>query len=507
MCGGSHRLLKQAGPGLRRLVWVLVLCSLTLSGRAGAQGLEAARDDQINRLRLYILDAIQPSGLVRDSVVLNGSSFHPASPDAAGFALVGLAALDHVDKFAAAESRVLKILRAYAGETAGVNPDRSADGHFIHWMDTSDGSRASGGWPVEYTPIGSALLIAGAQFARNHFTDNDEIAALADELTNTVDFNAAIHPSLDGSIYLTMNQNGGGSSANPVRPWNEYMLVESLALKQPNNDRAVAVLDDWLDVSNLPKRSYMGIETLTDNPGAFAPAFWVQQMQFFNGDFRYDAGFQTYLENQRAADDLYSTIALGESSRYGLTAGLRPPLPLEDPPVDRYHADRIEDHPNDVFSPEAVTAWGDMDAFLDFYNNQFPTSDPRYKYGVVRESAVQPDWVPFDAGLVDHLFLLFGLIESIDADFFAERVFVPYIPGDFDDNGVVAGPDFLEWQMGIDDHYDAADLDDWESNYAFDYLAATPVGHSVPEPATLAIAVGALLLTVSASRARARQLE
>ena len=149
------------------------IAAVLLGGLAGgatyAQDLNAARDDQINRLKNYVVDAIMPSGLVRDSLVLNGSSFHPATPDAAGFALVGLSALDHLGKLPDAEQRAINILSAYAGQTPGVAPDRSADGHFIHWMNINNGSRASGGWPVEYTTIGSALLVAGAQFARNHF--------------------------------------------------------------------------------------------------------------------------------------------------------------------------------------------------------------------------------------------------------------------------------------------------------------------------------------------------
>ena len=107
-----------------------------------------------------------PSGLVRDSLVLNGSSFHPATPDAAGFALLGLSALDHLNKLPDAEQRVVNILNAYAGHTPGVNPDRSADGHFYHWLNIANGSRAAG-WVDGYTTIGSALLVAGAQFAHN----------------------------------------------------------------------------------------------------------------------------------------------------------------------------------------------------------------------------------------------------------------------------------------------------------------------------------------------------
>src|SRR5678815_296356 len=90
-----------------------LLLTLALTATVSAQDLNTIRDDQINRLKNYVLDAIQPSGLVRDALVLNGASFHPATPDAAGFALVALSALDHLDKLPDAETRVENIPVSY----------------------------------------------------------------------------------------------------------------------------------------------------------------------------------------------------------------------------------------------------------------------------------------------------------------------------------------------------------------------------------------------------------
>lgn len=459
------------------LLPICVLLALCCS-EGLAQDLDAARHDQIARLQNYVLDAIQPSGLVRDSLVLSGSSFHPATPDAAGFALVSLSAFDHLGTLGNAEQRVEQILSAYAGHTPGVNPDRSADGHFLHFIDVNNGSDPPG-WDDSYTPIGSALLVAGAQFASRHFSDNQTIASLAQELTDSIDFNAAIHPDLDGRIYLDMTKAGGGAGG-AVRPWNEFMLVESLALRQENNDRALAVQDLWLDVDNLTKR--MG--TLTDSQFDYAPAFWVQQMHFFNGDFRNSPDFEYYFERHRFVDKLYSSNVLGEEFRYGLTAGVSP---------QGYNADRIGDHPNDVFSPEAVAAWGDMEAFLEFYNSQYPTSDPRYRYGLLRESAAQPNWVPNDTGLVDHLFLLFGLVESIDGDFFADRLSAPFQLGDFSADGDVDGEDFVLWQRGLSTPLDTADLADWQSNLGSGFIAPSSAV-SVPEPTAIVLLAGLLPL-------------
>jgi hypothetical protein len=483
---------------VRRLLIVIALFlvqSLVLS--AAAQDLNAVRDDQIDRLKNYVLAAIQPSGLVRDSVVLNGSSFHPATPDAAGFALVALSALNHVGRFtdAEAEQRVVNVLSAYAGQTPGVIPTRSADGHFIHNMNEATGAPAPCCWDASYTPIGTALLVAGAQFARNHFPENTTIAALTNELTHSVNFNNAIHPSLNGGIYLDMGAAGGGTGGT-VSNWNEFMLVESLALREVNNSRALAVKHRWLDTDFIPKKSYAGIPTLTDNASNFAPAFWVQQMQFFNPDFRLNDEFQEYFENQRDADKLYSETQLGETFRYGLTAGLVP-----EPEV--YHADRIFNHPHNVFSPEAVAAWGDMETLLDFYNQQIPTTNAAYQFGMVRVSQEQPGWKPADAGLVDHLFLLFGLVESLEPDFFVERMFAALEPGDYNADGSVDVDDYALWKSKFgstihlaadgngDGKIDAGDYTVWR-----DHFAGGPGSQSVavPEPGGVSW-VSALALT------------
>ncbi len=474
------------------LVALAFIC--TLVSCAAAQDLNAVRDDQINKLKDYVLAAIQPTGLVRDSVVLNGNSFHPATPDAAGFALLALSALNHVDKLPDAEQRIVDVLSAYAGHTAGVVPDRSADGHFVHFMNVNNGTYASG-WDHSYTPIGTALLVAGAQFARNSFPDNPTIASLSDELTHSVNFNNAVRS--DGRIYLDMGKAGGGTGGT-LTTWNEFMLVESLALREADNSHALAAKHKWLDTDFIPKKSYAGIPTLTDNVNNFAPAFWVQQMHFFNGDFRGSADFETFFRNQQLVDQAFSgnvlPFGLGEEFRYGLTAGVSP---------QGYNADSISNHPNNVFSPEAVAAWGDMDTLLQFYATQVaPSTDPRYKYGMTLVSQTEPSWIPSDAGLVDHTFLLFGLVESLDPNFFANRMFPALTPGDYNADGTVDVADYNYWKStfgsttllaadGNNDHrIDAADYTIWRKNYSGGAGASSV---AVPEPASVALVL--LVLT------------
>jgi hypothetical protein len=467
---------------IRRFLSVLLLIHV-LAAAASAQDLDAIRDDQINRLRSYVVDAILPSGLVRDSLVLSGNSFHPATADAAGFALLALSALDHLDKLPDAEERVETILSAYAGQRPGVMPERSADGHFMHFLNVNTGGPAGGGWDASYSPISTALLVAGAEFARNHFAGNSAIASLTQQLNDNIDFDAAIHPNLAGGVFHNMTKAGGGAGG-VATPFNEYMLVHSLALREEDNARALAVKHRWQDPSFIPKRSWAGIPTLTDNPSTFASAFWVQQMHFFNGDFRHSPEFESYFRNHQLADQQYSSGLEGAEFRYGLTAGVSP---------GGYHADRILNHPENVFSPEAVAAWGDLETMLEFVAAQPPDSDPRYRYGLVRESGKQPSWIPSDTALVDHLFLLFGLVESLDPNFFRDRMFPGLDAGDFNADGIVDALDYDLWRSTFgsrtrlsadanqNDVVDAADYVIWRRAVG----PATPqVPSNVPEPAT-----------------------
>ena len=137
----------------------------------------------------------------------------------------------------------------------------------------------------------------------------------------------------------------------------------------------------------------------------------MHQQHFFNTDFASNADFEMYFRNQRQADQLYCATSLSQAYRYGLTAGVDP---------TGYFADCINNHHN-VLSPEAVAGWGDVQTMLEFVQDQPPTSDSRFRYGLTRVSAADPNWLPSDAALVDHLFLMFGLVESVNPSFFRQR--------------------------------------------------------------------------------------
>lgn len=369
---------------------------------------------QLQRLSYYTTSATLANGLVRDAIPYSplGTPFHAATPDAAGFALMALAVADHFAIIPDAEARAQAILAAYSGHRQGVSPARNALGHWRHWLDINTGGPAAG-WPTEYTTIGSAILVSGALFAKNHFSHNPTIAAYAEEMRATLHLDPAIHPSLDGRVAVATD--AAGNAQGYLVPWNEYMLCVSVALRESGATRAPGVVSRWLVPANLPKRYYPSFSTdnptLTDNVGAYAPAFWVHQSHFLNADFSTNADFEALMASHQRADRLYCGTTLTQTYRYGLTAGVSP---------GGYTADAIFNHQN-VFSPEAVGAWGDIGGLLEFAQDQPPFSDSRYRFGLVRVSSVQPAWIPNDAALVDHLFLMFGIAEHLDPMFFRQR--------------------------------------------------------------------------------------
>jgi hypothetical protein len=115
---------------------------------------------------------------------------------------------------------------------------------------------------------------------------------------------------------------------------------------------------------------------------------------------------------------------------------------------------------------------------------------------------------------VDHLFLLFGLVESLEPDFFADRMFPALAPGDFNADGNVDELDYTLWKskFGSTTHLaadgnmngviDAGDYSVWRDN-----LSGGAGGQAlgVPEPAVAGL-LGPILL-VLAIRSRLRRTD
>ncbi len=403
---------------------------------------EAMRESQLRRLTRFALDSVADSGLVRDGLPLRptGGAGFPATPDAAGFVLATLAGAEHAGVLdsTTAQDTIERILRAYAGLTPGVNPVRSTNGFWIHFMDPATGGFPGGGWDTAYAPISAALFVSGAMIASNHFPQNAAIDQLAHDLYNSVAFDDAIQAG-SGRIYLSVGANGTGDTTNfgLLSNWNEYALVVSLALRQADHDAAETHRDLWLDAATVPTASFLGLEMPAQAPGVFAPAFWVHQSHFFSPDLSFDPAWETFFENHRLADRAFCTQNLGQTYRYGLTAG---------PSPSGYEVASIFGT-QQVFSPSAVGAWGDTGRLLDYLANQPAEASITSRYGLLREWSLDPMWRPNTVASVDHGFLGLGLIESFDPMFFKDRLDfgAPPCATDLNNDGEIGILDLLEY--------------------------------------------------------------
>jgi hypothetical protein len=99
--------------------------------------------------------------------------------------------------------------------------------------------------------------------------------------------------------------------------------------------------------------------------------------------------------------------------------------------------------------------------------------------------------IPPDAGLVDHMFLLFGLVESLDPNFFTDYMIPGLAPGDYNADGVVDQADYTYWKSTFaltnrlaadgsnSNQIDGADYVVWRKQLAG---AGFEAGNGVPEP-------------------------
>ncbi len=189
-------------------------------------------DDLRHRAFLFFIEQSDPgTGLVRDRAhtrggVETGYNHDAASIAATGFGLTAFSiGAEHgwIPR-AEARRRVLTALRFFA------NRAPSEHGWFYHFMDAHTGERV---WKCEISSIDTALLLAGILTARQYFSNDREIASLADTIYQRVDFQWM----LNGDRYLLDMGWHPESGFIPLR-WScyrELMILYLLAIASPNH--------------------------------------------------------------------------------------------------------------------------------------------------------------------------------------------------------------------------------------------------------------------------------
>ena len=272
---------------LLRLSFLTVLAALAAWAPAApalAAELSAADEQFLEDLSrasfLYFAENSDPgTGLVLDRARADGSpaegpNASVASSASTGFGLSALCVAAARGWLPAPEAaaRARKTLEFFAGKAAHKR------GWFYHWMDARTGARA---WNSEISTIDTALLMGGVMTARQCFSGDRKITALADKIYSRLDFRWMLNGDKELLSHGWTPEKGFLASR-----WEEHseaMLLYLLGLGAPSGPLPASSWRAW----KRPTVTYGDFKYISGSPPLFLHQYshvWVD----FRG--RDDAG-------------------------------------------------------------------------------------------------------------------------------------------------------------------------------------------------------------------------
>lgn len=346
------------------------------------------------------------NGLYRDRLRIDGVPEGPASVATVGMGLISLCIGNRMGLAENAATDAKATVRTMLGFTQA----RNATGYYYHFIDMETGNRAGNS---EFSSIDTAILVSGALFAASCLGGDAELDSLVVVLWESIDWSQAIADPAIGAIYLEMLADGSGRPGSLTLPFNEYMLVAWLA-KLADSTGTGAATELWerhyASADSLPTSSFAGQVVLTDRPGAFLSSFVIQAPYYLCHSFTTSAAYRGFMRSARSADRAWwqqSTTALGHE--WGLGAGSARSV--------GYHADAINDNPDQIVSPHIVAGFLPVDSSgMSDLNTHAATRSRavRTLVGVSgrllwRYSVSDPGWSPREVQGIDYAYLMLGL--------------------------------------------------------------------------------------------------
>lgn len=365
------------------------------------------------------------NGLYRDSKVLNGNDYHPASSAAVGAGIIAevIAYQEGWNAYSTTTDHILASLKTVTGHNPDLNFMTNASGYPLHWFNILTGDTL---WKVEYSTIDAAILTAGALFAKEAFCENDSIVHYADLFWNSIDWSKAIDDPQSGSIYRLMKEDGEGIPGEVTLPFNEYMLVAWLAMNQANGhpDSAATLLwnNHYADPHHLPTISYQGTDLLTDHPDNFLSSFVPQFSYFYCNYFTTNTTYLDFLTQARLADSIWWAVNVPNNAyRWGLGAGHCPVDP-------GYCVCAVGDDSLQIYSPPIIAGFlpvypeaaQDLLQLHESGEATFTLPVETQREVLWRRSLTQPAWISDQIQLIDFATMLFGITEHLRPGFFAQ---------------------------------------------------------------------------------------
>lgn len=357
----------------------------------------------------------EPDGLVHDAYY-QGFESERASMANCGIAMMAYAINYELGRDPKAGDKVLNLLRACNGKLSGVKPERHSSGFFMHFIDVKTGEGYS-----EYSTIDTSILVSGALCARNVF-DDPRIRAEADELWNSIDWDAAVaRPDSSSPRFYQTGRQMDGVDGGTLSMFNEYILLAWFCQHYEDETRGDDARENIMpDLAQLPKAVYRNRVLLQDQHKGLTPSFLVQ-FPFYMSDLCGNELYFSYAAAQGVADRETGIARNGIRTGWGTGPGSTP--------LRRYSVDAIAKNSENVASPRIIAGFIPVlpvaaeDLYLRWKDrrNRMETD-----FGMVLPRFVPGDgWKPYRLAGVDFSCLLFGLAAhhpEVGLDFFKRNL-------------------------------------------------------------------------------------
>jgi hypothetical protein len=357
-------------------------------------------------------------GLYRDRLRFEGTNDAPASVATTGMGLISLCIGSRMGMIENAAEDTKTTVRTMLG----LGQSRNESGFYYHFVDMETGSRVGNS---EYSSIDTAILVSGALFAASCLAGDHELDSLVLQLWESTDWSRAVADPETGGIYLEMLEDGAGKPGSITLPFNEYMLVAWFAKLEDQTGTGPAT-DLWqhfyANADSLPTSTFAGHPVLTDRPGAFLSSFVIQFAYYLCHPFTTGEQYVAFMRSAELADRAWwrqSTQAM--DYEWGLGAGMARSV--------GYHADAINDNPDQIVSPHIVGGFlpVDTNGMSDLRKQSTASGGAvRSIAGVTgsllwRYSVSDSLWVAEEIQGIDYSSMMLGLVAYILGSSFIEE--------------------------------------------------------------------------------------
>ncbi len=390
-------------------------------------------------------------GLIYDRYLLNqGTNVGPISVGSTGFGMIAVCIgceLGLTSKQDAVRL-TLETLESLLGERDGFTPKRSnRTKFFAHFLNPDTGALAYE--TTEISTIDTAIMAAGAMFARNYLKD-PTVTQKTNSLVRGIHWGAAF--GSNEWVCMVMNPDTGNPDwSKGTKPFNEYYILAYVGKvveeEMKKSGPATAYFNKYysnppqsLRAAGAANKSYWGYNVWSDSQTHFASSFQVQFCYYLSKFFQTSPAYQNIFNQSAAADWKYFQNVFASSAnvvtkyapfQWGCGAG-------EYPPPKRYFAAAIENNDKLVYSAPIVAGFFPADSVISslqpefvnieetlkqLYTNNVCTFNADGKKVLWRRSLLDKGWRPNIIQSVDFSTLLLGYAWKLAGpDFFANAI-------------------------------------------------------------------------------------